>query len=171
MTVRRKRYSVFIFGEGSRERAFFEHLKDLFQTEIDLHNKAITIDAGSGGAPMVIIEDAIRVASSGAYRERFVVLDVDGVTPLTKKQRDDTKKENLTLLESVPICFDCMLLKAKIGNCESDCGKCKSKLATYVSKPTVSSSYKANFGKDFLESYSESNPNEPLTKLINIFRK
>jgi hypothetical protein len=170
MTVRRKRYSIFIFGEGSSEKAFLEHLKEIYRPEIDQHNKAISIEAGTGSSPKVILDDSIRVASSGEYRERYVVLDVDGRPPLSEEDRNAAQKASHILLESVPICFDCMLLKAKTGSNDNDCGRCKSKLAGLVSKPTDSNSYKKNFGREFLDPYFESHPNEPLSKIIRIFK-
>lgn len=171
MTVRKKRYSIFVFGEGSREKAFFEHLKEIYQPEINQRNKAVTVDAGTGSAPKVILEDAIRVASTGEFRERFVILDVDGAPALTDKDRERAQQEGFSVIESVPICFDCMLLKAKTGSFETDCGRCKSKLAALVAKPTDSNSYRTNFGRDFLDSYSDKNPGEPLARLVKIFRK
>lgn len=78
MSIKGKRTTktaILIVGEGPTEKAFLQHLKELFisrDAEV-----AIKIESGSGGAPNCVIQKAIRLRENMAYNHCFVLIDSD----------------------------------------------------------------------------------------------
>lgn len=142
-----RRTSLIIVAEGFHDKAFLNHMKDLY----DEKQIAIKIGSADGGSPKDIIEAAINKTRNAEYDYRYILMDAD--IPVSKEEREYAKKNNIELIFSEPLCLEGMLLKIIGQKPASTSQKCKSKLHPQLSgPPSDKGSYKAMFNRQVLDS-------------------
>lgn len=150
--VRSTKKTVLIVGEGSTEKAFLRHVKELYITrDMDV---SVNIECGAGGSPRNVAEKAIRLCGSRGYDKCFILIDADIPLNADRKLLARMKrKPKIEILKSTP-CIEGLFLSILdvIGNNSSDQYKSIFE-ATYLSsdKKTDKQSYDKLFPKNVLD--------------------
>lgn len=114
MALRRKgpaksiKTTILIVGEGHTEKAFLQHLKELYINRDD--EFVIKVECGTGGAPCSVVQKAIRLHGSRAYDKCYVLFDAD--RPLetdSKLQYRMNKRPHIEILKASP-CIEGLFL-------------------------------------------------------------
>lgn len=97
-----RRESIILFGEGKTEAIFLQHLHTLYQDGIAARVK---VDAGQGGSPKQVAERLVKKhLNLGAYDRSLLLIDSD--LPLDEIPANWLVKHRITLVTSVPRCFE-----------------------------------------------------------------
>ncbi|MFH1422466.1 MAG: RloB domain-containing protein [Planctomycetota bacterium] len=146
--IRRTKKTILFVGEGPTEKAFLQHIKQLYvDRDSDI---AVTVEGGSGGSPENVINKAIRLSGCRAYDECYVLLDSD--IPLKSKI-----KKHIKILLATPCLEGLFLMIMKHPNFSQNKVKsdyCKHEFETnYISadKKTDKKSYSDKFTRQILE--------------------
>ena len=127
----------------------------------------ITLDFSSGGSPHDIIKDTVKKTKHTDYDKRFILMDED--IAIKQQDYDIAKKEDIVILQSVPVCLEGMLLTI-LGEyivSMSNAQKCKSKLHPKLSGNLVNpKSYHPLFKKQILDETNHTTIQE-LQKILN----
>ena len=99
--LRRTKKTILFVGEGPTEKAFLQHIKQLYITrDMDL---AVKVECGSGGSPQNVVEKTIRLRSSSSYDRCFVLIDSDlPFQPHGELKRRICKKPHIEILCAIP---------------------------------------------------------------------
>lgn len=100
--------TILIVGEGPTEKAFLQHIKELYLTrEADF---VIKVECGSGGGPKSVVQKTVRLRSSRAYDKCFVLVDADRPLETDRKLEERMhKKPHVEILKSTP-CIEGLFL-------------------------------------------------------------
>lgn len=93
-------------GEGPADKAFINHLKDLYSKNT---GQRVTVEAEDGGSPATMIRNVIRKHRHADYDRRVLVLDED--VPILEPDIAKARKANIELIISTPVCLEGMLLR------------------------------------------------------------
>lgn len=97
--------TILIVGEGPTEKAFLQHVKELYVGREDIFS--VKVECGAGGNPISVAHRANRLKQSAAYDKRFLVIDADTFTPEAKQK---LKKKPLMEIIVVTPCIEGLLL-------------------------------------------------------------
>ena len=140
--------SLIIVGEGAHDKAFLDHMKELYDGRET--NQSVKIASADGGSPKDIIEVVIKKSKNADYDKRYVLMDSD--IPLSDKEYKLAKDNKITLLLSEPLCLEGMLLDVLGQKSASTSQACKDKLHPLLAgKPTEKQSYRVKFSKPVLD--------------------
>lgn len=144
--------SLIVVGEGPHDEAFIGHMKVLYDNRAT--NQKVKVESADGGSPSDIINYVVRKKHI-SYDRKVILMDSD--IPLKQQDRDNAKKNNITLIQSTPICLEGMLLEVLGLKAPKSNDACKSKLHPRLSgSPTMKSSYASLFTKDVLDTTAKS---------------
>jgi hypothetical protein len=92
-------------GEGPADKAFLNHLKELYS-----HNtgQKVTVEAEDGGSPDVMVYNVIKKHQHQAFDRKILLLDED--VPVSDSAISRAQKGKLELIFSTPVCLEGMLL-------------------------------------------------------------
>ena len=100
--------TILIVGEGPTEKAFLQHLKELYINRDD--EFVIKVECGTGGAPCSVVQRAIRLRGSRAYDKCYVLFDADRPLETDYKLSDRmNKRPRIEILKSTP-CIEGLFL-------------------------------------------------------------
>ncbi len=106
--ARRSKMTILIVGEGPTEKAFLQHVKELYITRD--YDFAVKIECGSGGAPHCVVQKAIRLRGSRAYDKCFVLFDSDRPLEIDSKLTHFmNKRPSVEILKATP-CIEGLFL-------------------------------------------------------------
>ena len=152
---RRTKKTILIVGEGPTEKAFLQHIKQLYVTrDMDI---VVKVECGSGGSPQSVVEKAVRLKSSRSYDKCFVLVDSDvAFEPDGELQKRIKKKPRIEMLNATP-CIEGLMLAIlkhpKFSQAKTSSDECKRMFDKYVpeDKKTDKRSYEGIFSKEILE--------------------
>ena len=154
--------TLLIVGEGAHEKAFLNHLRDLFDGRET--GQKVKVQSSDGGSPRDIIKAAIK-SRHAAYDRRIVFMDSD--IPLTDVDKSYAQKHKIELILSEPLCLEGMLLDILGKSTGNDCYASKRVLHPMLSgPPTKKGSYSILFTKTLLEACSK----RQIKRLIEILK-
>jgi len=154
--------TLLIVGEGAHDKAFLNHLRDLFDDRET--GQKVKVQASDGGSPRDIIKDAIK-SSHAAYDRRIVFMDAD--ISLSEKDKRYAEKHKVELILSEPLCLEGMLLELLHQKVPHDCSSCKRILHPMLSGvPTRKESYGILFTRTLLEACTK----RQIRRLIEILK-
>ena len=151
---RRTKKTILIVGEGPTEKAFLQHVKQLYVTrDMDI---VVKVECGSGGSPQSVVEKAVRLKSSRSYDKCFVLVDSDvAFEPDRELQKRMKKKPRIEMLNATP-CIEGLMLAIlkhpKFSQTKTTSDDCKRIFNKYVpeDKKTDRRSYEGVFTKKIL---------------------
>jgi len=152
---RRTKKTILIVGEGPTEKAFLQHIKQLYVTrDMDV---VVKVECGSGGSPQSVVEKAVRLKSSRSYDKCFVLVDSDvPFEPDKELLKRMKKKPRIEMLNATP-CIEGLMLAIlkhpKFSQTKTTSDDCKRIFNKYVpeDKKTDRRSYEGVFTKEILE--------------------
>ncbi len=107
-SIKRTKKAILIVGEGLTDKAFLQHIRELYVSrESDF---VVKIEGGFGGAPRSVVERAVRLRQSRAYDRCYVLFDAD--RPLetdSRLERRMRKKPRIEILQTTP-CIEGLFL-------------------------------------------------------------
>ncbi|MCK4946371.1 MAG: RloB domain-containing protein, partial [Alphaproteobacteria bacterium] len=105
---RRTKKTVLIVGEGPTEKAFLQHIKQLYVTrDMDV---VVKVECSFGGSPQSVVEKAVRLKGSRSYDKCFVLVDSDvAFEPDGELQKRMRKKPLIEMLNATP-CIEGLML-------------------------------------------------------------
>lgn len=163
MPVWKAQRTLLLVGEGYHEKAFLNHLKQLYAPRGC--GLSVAVKSAGGKSAKHIIEWTTRQIANTAYDNVAVMLDTDtDWSPALAKQ---AKAKRIQVLPSEP-CFDGLMLRLLGKHPVGDSAELKKLLAPYLNNdPTEQQSYVAHFGKACLEAGRKNEPSiDALLKLI-----
>jgi hypothetical protein len=180
MTARRRKLprctkiTILIVGEGLTEKAFLQHIKELYvNREADV---VVKVECGSGGAPKSVVQKTIRLRACRAYDKCFVLVDADRPLEVNKtlKKRMHTKPP-IEVLKATP-CIEGLLLAIlqypKFSQHRTSSDNCKREFETkYISanRKTDPRSYAAKFSRKVLDDHRKAIPElETILKAMQV---
>lgn len=98
--------TLLVVGEGSDDKAFIDHLKNLLVHRG--HGRKVTVKAGDGGSPGNVITHASRAYKAEDYNYRYFVLDAD--IPPTAADIKNAKAAGYQIILWQPQCLEGALL-------------------------------------------------------------
>lgn len=106
--IRRTKKTILIVGEGPTDKAFLQHIKQLYVTrEMDI---AVKVECGSGGAPKSVVERTVRLKGSRSYDKCYVLVDADlPFEPDSDLEKRMRKRPRIEMLKATP-CIEGLLL-------------------------------------------------------------
>ena len=139
--------SLIIVGEGPHDKAFINHLKDLYDSRTT--GQKVKVESADGGSPRDILKSAIK-NKHAEYDRKFVLMDSD--VAISQQDRDFARKNRIEIIQSEPWCLEGMLLDA-LGHQVPDGNlACKQKLHLMLSgAPTSKLSYANLFTKEVVD--------------------
>jgi hypothetical protein len=142
-----KRATLIIVGEGAHDKAFLNHMKQLYDGET---GQAVKVDSADGGSPGNIIQTTNRKYKHADYDRRFILMDAD--VTIQQQDRDSARKFNIELIISTPVCLEGMLLEVLGQRSPDTSDACKRSLHPSLSgPPTRRDSYAVLFPKQVLD--------------------
>jgi hypothetical protein len=139
--------TLLIIAEGPIDKAFLEHLKDLYDSRHS--GQRIKIEAGDGGSPRDVIKKALGWQQV-EYDKKYVLIDED--VTLSASDRKLAKDNKIQILQSTPVCLEGMILRALKQRAPDTNKACKSVLHPMLTgKPNSKSSYKAVLTKEIFD--------------------
>lgn len=99
--------ALIIVGEGPHDKAFLNHMKDIYDSRTS--GQKVTVNSADGGSPGDIIDTVIRKHRHTDFDKRYVLLDSD--VPIDQRDRAKARKHMIELVESTPLCLEGMLLE------------------------------------------------------------
>ncbi|VAX38288.1 hypothetical protein MNBD_UNCLBAC01-1589 [hydrothermal vent metagenome] len=152
---RRTKKAILFVGEGPTEKAFLQHLQQMYITR-DM-NIVVKVESGSGGSPRSVIEKAIRLRSSRSYDQCFVLIDKDlPFAPAGELKKRMRKKLRIEILNATP-CIEGLflaILNPRFSQQSKSTDFCKSAFeGKYISqhKKSDKRSYEKIFSKQILD--------------------
>ncbi|MEQ5801965.1 hypothetical protein [Halomonas sp. H10-9-1] len=140
--VRVKQSTLLVVGEGAHERAFLEHMKQLYDRRNN--QQRLTVKAADGGSPGDILRVVRKRYQHIDYDRRVILLDDD--VPISVSVADEARRLGIVLLVSRPVCLEGLLLDVLGQRAPATAKACKSCLHPQLSgPPTEKSSYSALF--------------------------
>jgi hypothetical protein len=136
-------------GEGPADKAFLNHLKELYS-----HNtgQKVTVEAEDGGSPDVMVYNVIKKHQHQAFDRKILLLDED--VPVSDSAISRAQKGKLELIFSTPVCLEGMLLDV-LGQPVPkgfSARECKASLHPQLSGPiTRRESYRALFPQPVID--------------------
>ncbi len=106
--ARSTKATVLFVGEGPTEKAFLQHLQGLYiSRDADI---VVKVESGSGGAPSIVIQKAVRLRSGRAYDRCFVLVDSDRPLEMDRKLKERmNKRPSIEVLKATP-CIEGLFL-------------------------------------------------------------
>jgi len=139
--------SLIVVGEGPHDKAFINHLKDLY----DLRNtgQRVKVESADGGSPRDILKSVLKNMHAD-FDKKYVLMDSDVV--VTQQDRDFARKNKIEIIQSTPCCLEGMLLDALGEQVPSGNEACKRKLHPMLAGvPSDKISYGNLFPKEFVD--------------------
>jgi len=150
MSARRRvqQKTLLIVSEGPSDKAFVDHLKHLF--DYRENNQRTTIKSSNGGSPGDIVKCCVNHCRTADFDRKIVILDSD--IPIEQTVKNLANQKQIILLQSEPICLECMLLQMLNENVPATCAMCKSALENHIpGRLTDKLSYRQLFTQQLLE--------------------
>lgn len=152
---RRTKKTILIVGEGPTEKAFLQHIKQLYVTrDMDI---VVKVECGSGGSPQSVVEKAVRLKSSRSYDKCFVLVDSDvPFDPDKELQKRMNRKPRIEMLYATP-CIEGLMLAIlqhpKFSQTKTTSDNCKRVFHEYIpeDKKTDRRAYEGIFTKEIFE--------------------
>lgn len=143
---------MIVVGEGPHDKAFINHLKDLYDNRNT--GQKVKIESADGGSPRDILKSALKNKHAD-YDKKYVLMDSD--IAVTQQDRDFARKHKIEIIQSTPWCLEGMLLDALGERVPDGNEACKRKLHPMLAgTPTDKNSYRSLFPKEVVdESESE----------------
>lgn len=162
MTVRRikptksTKKTILIVGEGETEKAFLQHIKELFiPRDADF---VVKVECAAGGGPKGVLQKTIRLRSSRAYDKCFVLVDSDRPFKSDSKLEERMrKKPRVEILKSTPCIeglFLAILQHRNFSQSSATSDYCKREFeANYIplDKKTDKQAYAERFTREVIE--------------------
>ena len=144
--------ALIIVGEGPHDKAFINHLKDLYDNRNT--GQTVKVESATGGSPRSILMSALKHKHVD-YVKKCVLMDSD--VTITQQDRDFAKTNHIEIIESKPCCLEGMLLKTLGENVPNGNHACKAKLHPMLAgEATNKASYSKLFTKDVIDKAKES---------------
>lgn len=161
MAIWKAQRTLLLVGEGYHEKAFLNHLKQLYVPR--RCGLSVAVKSAGGKGAKHVIEWTIRQIANTAYDNVAVMLDTD--TDWSQALAKQAKR--IQVLPSEP-CFDALMLRLLGKHPVGDSAQLKKLLAPYLDDdPTEQQSYATYFGKACLEAGRKSEPSiDALLKLL-----
>jgi len=139
--------SLIVVGEGPHDKAFINHMKDIYDHRTS--GQKVKVESADGGSPRDILKSAVKNKHAD-YDRKYVLMDSD--VAISQQDRDYARKHKIEIIQSEPWCLEGMLLGA-IGERVPDGNEaCKRKLHPMLSGlPTNKSSYGSLFTKAIID--------------------
>ena len=155
--AKRTKTTVLIVGEGPTEKAFLGHLRELYI--IRDGNVAVKVECGTGGAPVSIVQKAIRLCGSRAYDKCYVLIDSHiPFNPDYKLSARMNRRPRIEILKATP-CIEGLLLAileypnfSQASSSSDNCKRDFEKRYLTAEKKTDKRSYSNKFPKTLLDS-------------------
>lgn len=146
--LRVKQSTLLVVGEGVHERAFLEHMKQLYDRRDN--QQRLTVKAADGGSPGDILRVVRKRYQHIDYDRRVILLDDD--VPITQPVADEARRLGIVLLLSQPVCLEGMLLDVIGQRAPATAKACKHRLHPQLSgPPTDKTSYSPLFSLAVLD--------------------
>jgi hypothetical protein len=139
--------SLIVVGEGPHDKAFINHMKDIYDHQTS--DQIVKVGSADGGSPKDILKSVVKHRHA-EYDRKSVLMDSD--VAISQQDRDFARKNKIEIIESKPWCLEGMLLDA-LDECVPNGNEaCKRKFHPMLSgPPTNKASYKALFSKDTID--------------------
>ncbi|ERS87945.1 hypothetical protein [Halomonas sp. PBN3] len=139
---------MLVVGEGAHERAFLEHMKQLYDRRDN--QQRLTVKSADGGSPGDVLRVVRKRYQHIDYDRRVILLDADVSIP--RQVEDDARRLGIVLLLSQPLCLEGMLLDVLGQRVPGTAKACKSCLHPQLAGlPTERSSYATLFPSAVLD--------------------
>jgi hypothetical protein len=139
--------SLIVVGEGPHDKAFINHLKDLYDHRNS--GQKVKVESADGGSPRDILKSALKNKHAD-YDKKYVLMDSD--VAVSQQDRDFARKNKIEIIQSTPWCLEGMLLDALGDRVPNGNEACKRKLHPMLAgAPTEKASYGNLFTKDFVD--------------------
>jgi len=103
-TLRTKKRTKLIVGEGISESLFLARLKQLYYKRGQ--DYIVTVDQAGGGDPTSVLRFILHYA--GSFDERYMLIDSD--RPISQECEKKARNNGIKIIQSVPHCLEGMLL-------------------------------------------------------------
>ncbi len=138
--------SLIVVGEGACDKAFLNHMKDLYDSRET--NQSVKVMAADGGSPRDIIRSVVK-NKQAEYDKYYLLMDSD--IPLTPENKTFASKNKVELILSTPLCLEGMLLDVLGQKAANNSQSCKAKLHPQLSgAATEKLSYRSLFPEAIL---------------------
>lgn len=148
MTRRQVNRTLLLVGEGDTEKAFLQHVKEIYAPRGC--GLVVTVKNARGKGAKHVIEQTIKWTYTGAYDSVAVLLDTD--TDWSPQVVKKAKSVQIVVLTSEP-CFEAMMLRVAGENLATttNSSELKEQFSPLVRDPLSKNSYKDRFGQNVLE--------------------
>lgn len=139
--------SLIVVGEGPHDKAFINHLKDLYDNRNT--GQKVKVESADGGSPRDILKSALKNRHAD-YDKKYVLMDSD--VAVSQQDRDFARKNRIEIIQSTPWCLEGMLLDALGERVPDGNEACKRKFHSMLAgAPTDKNSYKIRFPKEVVD--------------------
>jgi hypothetical protein len=159
---RKTKRTILIVGEGPTEKAFLQHLHELYVSRDS--DFAVKIESGFGGAPSAVIQKAVKLRSARAYDQCFVLIDSDRPLEMNHTlQERMNKRPRIEVLKSTP-CIEGLFLTilghSNFTRNSASTDQCKRNFEAYMTddRKTDKRSYATRFTKQVLDAQRHAIP-------------
>ncbi|MEY8212222.1 MAG: hypothetical protein RPT00_08170 [Gammaproteobacteria bacterium] len=160
--IKVKLSSLIVVGEGPHDKAFINHMKDLYDNRTS--GQKVKVESADGGSPRDILKSAVK-SKHAEYDKKYVLMDSD--VPVSQQDRDYARSRKIIIIQSTPWCLEGMLLDALGRQVPNGNNPCKQKLHPLLSgSATDKRSYAELFPKPFIDD-SEKEQLVELRKLLS----
>lgn len=140
--------TLIVVGEGPHDKAFINHLKDLYDNRNT--GQKVKVESADGGSPRDILQSALKNKHAD-YDQKYVLMDSD--IAVSQQDRDFAQKNSIGIIQSTPLCLEGMLLDALGQRAPDSNDACKRKFHPMLTgDPTDKNSYKTLFPKEVVDS-------------------
>lgn len=140
--------TLHLVGEGAEDKAFLQHLKNLYDGRAT--SQKVSIDAGDGGSPGNVISTVAGRCRGIDYDAIILLLDSD--IEIERKDRERARRSNIQIVQSAPTCLEGMLLEALGHEAPRTNQECKSTLHRQLNgRATDPDSYSDLFTVELLD--------------------
>ncbi|TBR37399.1 RloB domain-containing protein [Marinomonas agarivorans] len=154
--------SLLIVCEGPHDKAFINHLKDLYDNRNT--GQKVKVESADGGSPRDILKSASKNKHAD-YDKKYVLMDSD--IPVTQQDWDFARNHKIEIIQSTPCCLEGMLLDALGEQVPDGNSACKGKFHSMLEgAPTEKKSYSIRFSKEIVDG-SEKEQLVTLRKLLS----
>jgi hypothetical protein len=139
--------SLIVVGEGPHDKAFINHMKDIYDHRTS--EQKVKVESADGGSPKDILRAVVKNMHA-EYDRKSVLMDSD--IAISQQNRDFARKHQIEIIQSAPWCLEGMLLDAINKGVPDGNEACKRKLHPLLSgPPTKKASYKELFSKNIID--------------------
>jgi len=100
--------TILVVGEGPTEKAFLNHIKELYFVSREC-GVVFKVRDGYGGSPKSVVSRAVRLCSLCSYDECYVLIDDDQTFNPDRKLRNNIGKYKMKIIKAIP-CIEGLFL-------------------------------------------------------------